>query len=106
MSFEFFEQRIEEFPGFIHIIDQALTLATLDESRFLKNEDHKFCCKKCFIPNDIEEKKEHEEVFLTHKLADKLCFCSPIDLVLQTNHMIDDKTRKIVYEFTFKMFSS
>jgi hypothetical protein len=56
MSFNFFEERIEEVPAFTHIIDQVLTLATLDESRFLKNEDHKTCCKKCFTPNDIEEK--------------------------------------------------
>jgi len=27
MSFNFLEERIEEVPAFIHIIDQALTLA-------------------------------------------------------------------------------
>jgi hypothetical protein len=34
------------------------------------------------------------------------CDCTVLDLCLQTNHLLDNACREVVYEFLFKMFQS
>ena len=72
----------------------------------MKNDDHKVCCVRAFPPNDATERDEFEQVFQTHSEKENRCSCTPLDLCMQTNYMLDDRTRKIVYDLFFKMFQS
>ena len=103
---KFLQERIEECPCFIHILDKSLNQIFLEPDKFVKNDDHKKCCVRIFPPNSEEEIKEYQEVFQKHPQSAGLCSCTPLDLCMQTNHMLDNVTREIIYNLLFCLFQS
>ena len=104
--FQFFLDRIKECSCFIHVIDAALNKIFVDPRRMVKNDNHPACCPRYFPPEDIEESREYEEVFQCHADRALLCSCSPLDLALQTNLLIDNSTRAVISDVLFKLFQS
>ena len=88
----------------MNFLNDAFLKVFIDTKKFVKNEVHKECCYKVFLPHDAERKQEFEQVFMTHKDHQTLCSCTCLDLVLQTNHMLDSPTMNLEYEFFFKTF--
>lgn len=91
--FQFLLDRIKECPCFIQVIDPALNQIFVDSRRMVKNDKHPVCCPRYFPPEDVDEASEYAEVFESHADRAQLCSCSTLDLVLQTNSMVDDSTR-------------
>ena len=90
----------------MYIIDQKLNSIYLEVSDFEKNESHKECCSRFFATDD--KKMLFEALFesLDEDRKKKVCTCTVLDLCIQTNYLLDDKTQALVYEFFFKMFQS
>lgn len=103
---KFMQQRIDECPCFIHILGISLNQIVLDQDKFVKNDDHKKCCVRVFPPNSEAEIKEYEEVFKAHPQSAGLCSCTPLDLCMQTNNMLDNETREVIYNLLFSLFQS
>ena len=106
LMFEFLASRINECPAFIYIIDENLNKVILDEKVFCKNDDHKTCCVREFLEQDTTQRDEFNQIYDNHDEKDKLCTCTTLDLCFQTNGLLDNPTREIVYDFFFKMFQS
>ena len=106
LIFKFLQERIQECPVFMHILDIPFNQIFLQPSKFVKNEAHDQCCMRVFLDKDLEEKTEYEEVFCTHADKEKLCSCTCLDLCLQTNNVLDEKTKKLIFDFFFQMFQS
>ena len=71
----------------------------------VKYEKH-YCCTKCFA-TDADQKKFNQKLGqLTLEQRANFCTCSVLDLLLQTNNAVNDQTRKLVYDFLFKLFQS
>jgi hypothetical protein len=105
LIFQFLRERIEECPQFIYIIDIVLNKVFVDpQMPFLKNEDHKKCCLRFFPPGQEEYKIEYEKFFDNKNENQAHCSCTTLDLCMQTNLMLTNETRKVVYDFCFKMF--
>lgn len=98
--------RIEECPSFIHILGKSLNRIYLKPDIFVKNDDHKKCCVRVFPPNSAEEMAEFEEVFKKHPEFEGLCSCTPLDLCMQTNYLLDNNVRETCYQLLFKLFQS
>ena len=103
---KFMFARIEECPSFIHILGKSLNRIFLDPEKFVKNQDHKTCCVRVFPPNSEEEIREYEDVFRKHPQAEGLCSCTPLDLCMQTNSLLDNEGRESCYQLLFKLFQS
>lgn len=103
--FEFFAERIDECPQFLHITEMAFSQVELDG--FVKTDAHGECCLRTFAPTDWGEQAEKEYLAAKAKDAEnQLCTCTPMDLCMQTNHLLDNAGREVVYNFFFKMFQS
>ena len=100
---EFLNKAVDDVPAFLYIIDEQLNNIFFDAEFMTKYEKH-YCCTKCFA-TDHEQKKFDQRLGLL-KLEQRadFCTCSGLDLLLQTNNAVDDPTRKLVYEFLFKLF--
>ena len=104
--FQFLLDRIKECPRFIHVIDPALNQIYVDPRRMVKNDKHSVCCPRFFPPEDVDEIQEYQEVFESHADRARLCSCSPLDLILQTNLLVDNNTRQVISDVLYKLFQS
>jgi hypothetical protein len=106
LIFEFMRDRIQECPTFIYIIDEALNAIVMDPKKCKKNPDHKECCVRTYP--DCDENKHAIYLINLDQQPDKekLCTCTALDLCMQTNSLLDDSTRELVYLFLFSMFQA
>ena len=94
---QFMFERIEECPSFIHILGKSLNTIYLEPEKFVKNSDHEKCCIRVFPPNSEEEQEWFSSVFKMHPDFEGLCSCTPLDLCMQTNYMLDNEVRETCY---------
>ena len=106
LIFQWITKRVEESAVFIHIFEQPLNKIFVDPERFKKNGTHKVCCIRACTDADWWKQDEILEVIRSHEDADNLCTCTTLDLCLQTNSLLDEPTKQIVYDLFFKMFQS
>ena len=103
MIFRFLAVRIEECPHFLHITAMALCRIMFDKEQRV-TESHS-CCLRCYL-DDPEEKELEQQVVKAKLENDSFCSCTPMDLCLMTNGLLDNEGRDLVYNFFFKMFQS
>ena len=69
-----------------------------------KNEiQHK---ESCILACTAADRPYHDAILqtLVVQKGGKQCSCTALDLCMQTNYLLDDETRQIVYDLFFKMF--
>jgi hypothetical protein len=100
---EFLNKAVDDVPAFLYIIDEQLNATFFDNQFMAKYEKH-YCCTKCFATDADQKKFDKKFGMLNHDERANFCTCSVLDLLLQTNNAVNDVTRKMVYDFLFKLF--
>jgi hypothetical protein len=97
-----------EVTAFVHIISQLLFESFLDQG-ILKNKGHEKCCLRCFPTPELQQTYEQQLSQAKEKAginAENICTCSVFDLLMQVNFLVTNRSRRALYDFTFKMFKS
>ena len=96
LIFDFLKERVSEVAAFLYIIDEKLNSRFMEDESFTAKSKNHACCMLSF--------KSQEEESKFSEAHDGQCTCTALDLCMQTNHLLDNDVREIVYEFVFKLF--
>mmetsp|Transcript_18704 Transcript_18704/g.28660 ORF Transcript_18704/g.28660 Transcript_18704/m.28660 type:complete len:117 (+) Transcript_18704:684-1034(+) len=96
----FIDERTTEVSAFNHSVYNFLTKIYL--KGFKKPDSHK-CCFRYFISSKEEAAYQEALAALQPEERSQVCTCNALDMIMQTNNLVNDQIRGIVYSLVIRM---